>query len=182
MASPDCKEQDFSSCYKTQECNYDYCVEKVVVTEELKALKEETGKFSYYRLYKKNTHTITALLRRMGFLDRFLAVWILLAMIIGVVIGYFSPNVQASFETVQFGSVSVPIAIGLLVMMYPVLCKIQYERLHIILSDRKIWMQIFISLIINWVIGPIIMTALAWACLPDLPGFRTGVIMVGLAR
>ncbi|KAI9364779.1 arsenical-resistance protein [Pilaira anomala] len=103
-------------------------------------------------------------------------------MIIGVVIGYFAPNVQESFETVQFGSVSVPIAIGLLVMMYPVLCKIQYERMHIILSDRKVWFQIFISLIINWIIGPIVMTALAWATLFDLPGFRTGVVMVGIAR
>jgi ACR3 family arsenite transporter len=127
-------------------------------------------------------NSFIALLRQLGFLDRFLVIWILLAMIIGVIIGYFAPNVQESFSTVQFGSVSVPIAVGLLVMMYPVLCKIQYERLHIILSDKRIWVQIAISLFINWVIGPIIMTALAWACLPDLPGFRTGVVMVGLAR
>lgn len=125
---------------------------------------------------------LVALIKKLGFLDRFLVVWILLAMIIGVIIGYFAPHVQEPFETVQFGSVSVPIAVGLLVMMYPVLCKIQYEQLHIILSDRKIWFQIAISLFINWVIGPIVMTALAWACLPDLPGFRTGVVMVGLAR
>ncbi|KAI8975229.1 arsenical-resistance protein [Mycotypha africana] len=103
-------------------------------------------------------------------------------MIIGVIIGYFAPNVQKSFATVQFGSVSVPIAIGLLVMMYPVLCKIQYEKLHLILSKKSIWAQIGISIFINWIIGPIVMTALAWACLPDLPGFRTGVVMVGLAR
>jgi ACR3 family arsenite transporter len=111
-----------------------------------------------------------------------LVVWILLATIIGVIIGYFAPNVQKSFETVQFGSVSVPIAVGLLVMMYPVLCKIQYERLHIILNDGKIWIQFLISLVINWIIGPIVMTALAWATLFDLPGSRTGVVMVGLAR
>ncbi|KAI9304579.1 arsenical-resistance protein [Cunninghamella echinulata] len=103
-------------------------------------------------------------------------------MIVGVIIGYFVPNVQHSFETVQFGSVSVPIAIGLLVMMYPVLCKVQYEQLPMILSDRRVWFQILISIVSNWIIGPIIMTALAWATLPDLPGFRTGVIMVGLAR
>lgn len=103
-------------------------------------------------------------------------------MIIGVVIGYYAPHVQESFETVQFGSVSVPIAIGLLLMMYPVLCKIQYEKIHIILSNRQIWTQIAISIFINWVIGPIVMTALAWACLHDLPELRTGVIMVGLAR
>ncbi|CAO3651649.1 unnamed protein product [Cunninghamella echinulata] len=124
----------------------------------------------------------TGLVKQLGILDRFLVVWILLAMIIGVVIGYFAPNVQHSFETVQFGSVSVPIAIGLLVMMYPVLCKVQYEQLPMILSDRHVWFQILISLVLNWIIGPIVMTALAWATLPDLPGFRTGVIMVGIAR
>ncbi|KAI8061530.1 arsenical-resistance protein [Gilbertella persicaria] len=147
-------------CYKTDECKFDYCTN---YQEEI-SQKE------------------TALMKKLGFLDRFLVVWILLAMIIGVIIGYFAPHVQESFETVQFGSVSVPIAVGLLVMMYPVLCKIQYERLHIILNDRKIWIQILVSLGINWIIGPIVMTGLAWACLPDLPGFRTGVVMVGLAR
>lgn len=103
-------------------------------------------------------------------------------MIIGVIIGYFVPNVQESFGTVQFGSVSVPIAIGLLVMIYPIMCKIQYERIHIVLSKKYIWKQIAISIFINWVIGPVVMTALAWACLHDLPELRTGVVMVGLAR
>lgn len=103
-------------------------------------------------------------------------------MIIGVVIGYYAPHVQESFQTVQFGSVSVPIAIGLLVMMYPVLCKIQYEQMHIILRNKKIWVQLLISLFLNWIVGPIVMTGLAWATLFDLPGFRTGVVMVGLAR
>ncbi|KAI9313195.1 arsenical-resistance protein [Dichotomocladium elegans] len=103
-------------------------------------------------------------------------------MIVGVVIGYYVPGVQAAFQTVQFNSVSVPIAVGLLVMMYPVLCKVQYERLPTILTTRRVWIQIGISIFINWVIGPIVMTALAWATLPDLPGFRTGVVMVGLAR
>ncbi|SAL97172.1 hypothetical protein [Absidia glauca] len=85
-------------------------------------------------------------------------------------------------STVQFGSVSLPIAIGLLVMMYPILCKVQYERLGSILADRAVWVQMMISIVLNWVIGPIVMTGLAWATLPDLPGFRTGVVMVGLAR
>ncbi|EPB81121.1 ACR3 family arsenite transporter [Mucor circinelloides 1006PhL] len=178
MSTSDCYKSDtckeaycierLSVCYKTAECNYDYCVDPA--TNE------------YQKMTNNGVLEETALIRRLGFLDRFLVVWILLAMIIGVIIGVFAPNVQESFETVQFGSVSVPIAIGLLVMMYPVLCKIQYERLHIILQDRKIWVQILISIVINWIIGPIIMTALAWACLPDLPGFRTGVVMVGLAR
>ncbi|KAI8332080.1 arsenical-resistance protein [Chlamydoabsidia padenii] len=103
-------------------------------------------------------------------------------MVVGVLIGYYVPNVQPAFATVSFGSVSVPIAIGLLVMMYPILCKVQYERLYSILSDRAVWVQMLISLGLNWVIGPIVMTGLAWATLPDLPGFRTGVVMVGLAR
>ncbi|RCH77749.1 hypothetical protein CU097_001741, partial [Rhizopus azygosporus] len=76
-------------------------------------------------------------IKKLNLLDRFLVLWILIAMIIGVVIGYYVPNVQESFETVQFGSVSVPIAIGLLVMMYPVLCKVKYEQLHIILSKKQ---------------------------------------------
>ncbi|KAI9489750.1 arsenical-resistance protein [Zychaea mexicana] len=103
-------------------------------------------------------------------------------MIVGVLIGYYVPGVQESFETVQFASVSVPIAIGLLIMMYPVLCKVQYERMPSILMTKQVWIQMAISIFLNWVVGPIIMTALAWATLPDLPEFRTGVVMVGLAR
>ncbi|KAI7856352.1 arsenical-resistance protein [Circinella umbellata] len=125
---------------------------------------------------------ILALLRQLSFLDRFLVLWILLAMIMGVLIGYYVPGVQQSFETVQFASVSVPIAIGLLIMMYPVLCKVQYEKLPSILMTRQIWIQMGISIVLNWIIGPIIMTCLAWATLPDLPEFRTGVVMVGIAR
>ncbi|KAI7862872.1 arsenical-resistance protein [Spinellus fusiger] len=103
-------------------------------------------------------------------------------MLAGVLIGYYVPNVQYAFSTVQFGSVSLPIAIGLLVMMYPVLLKVHYETLPTLLQKKELWVQIAISTIINWVVGPIIMTALAWATLPDLPGFRTGVVMVGIAR
>ncbi|KAI7904614.1 sodium bile acid symporter family-domain-containing protein [Cokeromyces recurvatus] len=159
-----------SVCYKTADCTFEYCVEK-----------SNLGANEYELMIAEQPNE-RSLIKQLGILDRFLIVWILLAMIIGVIIGYFVPHVQESFEVIQFGSVSVPIAIGLLVMMYPVLCKVQYERLNIILSNKQIWLQILISVIINWIIGPIIMTALAWACLPDLPGFRTGVVMVGLAR
>ncbi|KAI8138503.1 arsenical-resistance protein [Fennellomyces sp. T-0311] len=103
-------------------------------------------------------------------------------MIAGVLIGYYVPGVQEAFETVQFASVSVPIAIGLLIMMYPVLCKVQYERMPEILMTKQVWIQMAISVFLNWIIGPVIMTALAWATLPDLAEFRTGVVMVGLAR
>jgi ACR3 family arsenite transporter len=103
-------------------------------------------------------------------------------MIVGVLIGYYVPGVQPAFATVEFSSVSVPIAIGLLVMMYPVLCKLQYEQLPMIFSQREIWIQIALSLALNWIVGPILMTGLAWATLFDLEGYRTGVIMVGMAR
>ncbi|ORY98213.1 sodium bile acid symporter family-domain-containing protein [Syncephalastrum racemosum] len=155
-------------CYYSPECPYDYCIKP----SEYQAMQTAPEQ----QQQQKN------LLRRLSFLDRFLALWILVAMIVGVVIGYYVPGVQQSFATVQFASVSVPIAIGLLIMMYPVLCKVQYERLPTILRERQVWYQIAISIGINWIIGPIVMTGLAWATLPDLPTFRTGVVMVGLAR
>ncbi|KAJ8657261.1 arsenical-resistance protein [Lichtheimia ornata] len=159
-------------CYETPTCKFDYCVKR----PDYVAMQLTSAEAN-----EKSVHA-GALVRQLSFLDRFLVLWILIAMIVGVVIGYYVPSVQTAFQTVQFHSVSVPIAVGLLVMMYPVLCKVQYERLPSILVTRQVWVQIGISVFINWIIGPIIMTALAWATLPDLPGFRTGVVMVGLAR
>ncbi|OZJ05479.1 hypothetical protein BZG36_01598 [Bifiguratus adelaidae] len=126
-------------------------------------------------------HT-TGIFKQLSFLDRFLPIWILLAMALGILIGYFVPGVQNSFATVQLDTVSLPIAIGLLVMMYPVLCKVQYEKLHAIFRLREVWIQLGISVFLNWIVGPIVMTAVAWATLFDLPGYRTGVIIIGLAR
>ncbi|PFH48607.1 hypothetical protein AMATHDRAFT_180210 [Amanita thiersii Skay4041] len=103
-------------------------------------------------------------------------------MIIGVIIGEFCDNVQEAFDTVRFDSVSVPIAIGLIVMMWPILTKVQYEKLPQIFSSSRIWIHIIISLTLNWIFGPLVMLGLAWATLPDLPTYRTGVILVGLAR
>ncbi|KZT38658.1 arsenical-resistance protein ACR3 [Sistotremastrum suecicum HHB10207 ss-3] len=103
-------------------------------------------------------------------------------MIVGVLIGEFAGGVQEAFDTVQLNGVSVPIAIGLIVMMWPVLTKVQYEALPGIFSTRRVWVQISISMFLNWIIGPLIMVGLAWATLPDLPTYRTGVILVGLAR
>ncbi|CAO3666726.1 unnamed protein product [Umbelopsis ramanniana] len=105
-----------------------------------------------------------------------------MAMVVGVLIGYYVPGVQPAFATVEFSSVSVPIAIGLLVMMYPVLCKLEYEQLPRIFAKREIWVQLALSFALNWIVGPILMTGLAWATLFDLEGYRTGVIMVGMAR
>ncbi|KAG5651077.1 hypothetical protein H0H81_009965 [Sphagnurus paluster] len=105
-----------------------------------------------------------------------------MVMIIGVIIGEFVPNVQKVFDTVRFDSVSVPIAIGLIVMMWPILTKVQYEQLPKLFAGSRIWVHLGISLFLNWIVGPLIMLGLAWATLPDLPNYRTGVILVGLAR
>ncbi|GLB37286.1 putative arsenical-resistance protein ACR3 [Lyophyllum shimeji] len=119
---------------------------------------------------------------KLGLLDKLLSPLIILVMIVGVVIGEFVPNVQEAFDTVRFDSVSVPIAIGLIVMMWPILTKVQYEQLPKLFSSSRIWIHLGISLVLNWIVGPFIMLGLAWATLPDLPTYRTGVILVGLAR
>ncbi|KAF9820355.1 hypothetical protein IEO21_01364 [Rhodonia placenta] len=103
-------------------------------------------------------------------------------MIVGVIIGEFVPGVQPAFDTARFASVSAPIAAGLIVMMWPILTKVQYEALPRLLVTRKTLTHIALSVFLNWVVAPLVMLALAWATLPDLPGYRTGVIMVGIAR
>ncbi|KAI1103935.1 arsenical-resistance protein ACR3 [Jackrogersella minutella] len=120
--------------------------------------------------------------KSLGWLDRFLAVWILLAMVIGVLLGNFVPETADALQKGQFVGVSVPIAVGLLVMMYPILCKVRYEVLHEIFSHRGIWKQIAFSVSMNWIVAPFLMLGLAWACLPDKPELRTGLILVGLGR
>ncbi|MCW7987725.1 arsenic transporter [Streptomyces platensis subsp. clarensis] len=116
---------------------------------------------------------------RLSFLDRFLAVWILLAMAAGLGLGRVVPGLGNALAKVTVTGVSLPIALGLLVMMYPVLAKVRYDRLDTVTRDRRILVP---SLILNWVLGPAIMFALAWLFLPDLPEYRTGLIIVGLAR
>ncbi|KAL6298250.1 sodium bile acid symporter family-domain-containing protein [Sparassis latifolia] len=123
-----------------------------------------------------------ALVKRLSIIDRLLTPAILLAMITGVLIGEFVPGVQAAFDTVRLQSVSVPIAIGLIVMMYPILTKVQYESLLRTLPTREMLAQLLLSFILNWIVAPFIMLALAWATLPDLPAYRAGVLMVGVAR
>ncbi|KAI1081789.1 arsenical-resistance protein ACR3 [Whalleya microplaca] len=120
--------------------------------------------------------------KSLGWLDRFLAVWIFLAMAIGIILGNFVPDMADALAKGQFVGVSVPIAVGLLVMMYPILCKVRYETLHEVFSHREIWKQIAFSVVVNWIVAPFLMLALAWACLPDEPGLRTGLILVGLGR
>ncbi|KAE8324728.1 hypothetical protein BDV24DRAFT_176739 [Aspergillus arachidicola] len=120
--------------------------------------------------------------KNLGILDRFLAVWIFLAMAIGIILGNFVPNTGPALQQGKFVGVSIPIAVGLLVMMYPILCKVRYESLHHVLRARGIWVQIGFSIVVNWIIAPFFMLALAWAFLPDEPELRQGLILVGLAR
>jgi ACR3 family arsenite transporter len=112
-------------------------------------------------------------------LDRFLPVWIGAAMAAGLLLGRLVPGLNTGLEAVKVAGVSLPIALGLLVMMYPVLAKVRYDRLDTVTSDRRL---IVPSLILNWVIGPALMFVLAWLFLPDQPAYRTGLIIVGLAR
>ncbi|KAM5351126.1 hypothetical protein ACJ41O_003849 [Fusarium nematophilum] len=120
--------------------------------------------------------------KSLGWLDRFLALWILLAMAVGIILGNFVPSTGPALERGKFVGVSVPIAVGLLVMMYPILCKVRYESLHDIFSQRDIWKQILFSVFVNWIVAPFLMLGLAWAFLPDKPELRVGLILVGLAR
>ena len=116
---------------------------------------------------------------RLSLLDRFLPLWIFAAMALGVILGAVAPGIKDVFNALSIGTVSFPIAVGLLWMMYPVLAKVKYEELG---KVAQAWEQFGVSLILNWIIGPIIMFVLAWVFLPDLPHFRTGLIIVGLAR
>ncbi|RAH67853.1 arsenic resistance protein [Aspergillus aculeatinus CBS 121060] len=124
----------------------------------------------------------TSAFKSLGLLDRFLALWIFLAMAIGIILGNFVPSTGPALQKGKFVGVSVPIAVGLLVMMYPILCKVRFESLHRVFKTRAIWIQIAFSLIVNWIIAPFFMLALSWAFLPDEPELRQGLILVGLAR
>lgn len=120
-----------------------------------------------------------AVVERLSALDRFLPVWIGVAMTAGLLLGRFVPGLNTDLNHVRIDGISVPIALGLLVMMYPVLAKVRYDRLDTVTGDRRLLLS---SLALNWVVGPALMFALAWLLLPDLPEYRTGLIIVGLAR
>ncbi|WP_432545645.1 ACR3 family arsenite efflux transporter [Kineococcus sp. SYSU DK004] len=121
----------------------------------------------------------TPVLARLPVLDRFLPVWIVLAMAAGLLLGRLVPGLDAALSAVEVGNVSMPIAIGLLLMMYPVLAKVRYSETGRVTSDRRL---LITSLVLNWVAGPALMFALAWLLLPDEPEYRTGLVIVGLAR
>ena len=117
--------------------------------------------------------------KRLSTLDRFLPVWILAAMALGLLAGRTIPGLGPALNTIAADGISLPIALGLLIMMYPVLAKVRYDRVRTVTGDRRLLIS---SLVLNWIIGPALMFALAWLLLPDLPEYRTGLIIVGLAR
>ena len=117
--------------------------------------------------------------QRLSLLDRFLPLWIFLAMAAGVLLGAAVPGIQEAFDALRLDTVSFPIAIGLLWMMYPVLAKVKYEELGKLRGKGRLFA---VSILQNWLIGPALMFALAWLLLPDLPEYRTGLIIVGVAR
>ena len=116
---------------------------------------------------------------RLSRLDRWLPVWIVLAMASGLGLGRVFPGLNKTLGRVSIHGTSLPIAVGLLLMMYPVLAKVRYSEVGRIAADRR---MVFVSLLLNWVIGPAVMFGLAWALLADQPAYRSGVILVGLAR
>jgi len=123
--------------------------------------------------------TDAPILKRLSTLDRYLPLWIFAAMGVGLLLGRLFPGLGAILDRVQVAGVSVPIGLGLLWMMYPVLAKVRYESIGAHVADRRL---IGASLVLNWIIGPVVMFSLAWWLLPDLPAYRNGLVIVGLAR
>ena len=121
----------------------------------------------------------SAVVGRLSTLDRYLPLWIALAMGAGLLLGRLVPGLDTTLDAVQVDQTSLPIAIGLFAMMYPVLARVKYEDIGQLTGDRR---MLWLSLILNWLIGPALMFALAWTFLPDEPAFRTGLIVIGLAR
>jgi ACR3 family arsenite transporter len=120
-----------------------------------------------------------AVLEELSALDRFLPLWIVVAMACGLGLGALIPGLNQSLSAMEVGGTSLPVALGLLLMMYPVLARVRYEELGRLSGQRRLFVS---SLVLNWLVGPLLMFVLAWLLLPDQPAYRTGLIVVGLAR
>ena len=129
---------------------------------------------------REDSINLASVITRLSLLDRFLPLWLGLAMIIGIGMGRSIPSLGSHLNAIQVTSgTSLPIFLGLLVMMYPVLAKVRYDRIDTVTRDRKLLVT---SLVLNWLVGPAVMFTFAWLLLPNLPTYRTGLIIVGLAR
>jgi ACR3 family arsenite transporter len=117
--------------------------------------------------------------KKLSFLDRYLTLWIFLAMGLGILLGWAVPSVPNYVESLSQGTTNIPMAIGLILMMYPPFTKVKYNQLKVVFKDTKV---LSVSLLLNWVIGPILMFALAMIFLADYPEYRVGLILIGLAR